>query len=369
MSTIADHQVTSAVPPPPTPGAIDTDVHHTPGTVEELFPHLAPQWIDYIVERGLPGFEPNYYPPQSPLTVRPDLVAPDGPPPGTDPEAIIADVLGRAGCTHAVLNTLYGVVPMGNEFFAAAVASAVNDWQRERWLDADPRLHASVIVPTQAPEAAAREIDRVATDGRFVQVLMYVRDRMPLGRSWYWPIYEAAERHGLPLAVHPFGSFHHPNTPAGWASTYAEEYAAQAQLFHAQVVSLVCQGVFTRHPGLRVLLLESGVSWLPPLMWRFDKDWKGLRHDTPWVDRPPSAVIREHIRLATAPLDVADTEELLSVIDQLGSEDLLVYSSDHPHAHHTPGTDAVLGLPDPLRRKVLSDNARALYRIDRGGHS
>lgn len=368
MSALADDRPLAVDPPPPTPGAIDTDVHHTPVGVEELFPHLAPQWVDYIVERGLPGFEPNYYPPQSPLAVRPDLVEPDRPPAGTDPGQVVSDVLGRAGCAHAVLNTLYGVVPMGNEFFAAAVASALNDWQRERWLDADPRLRASIIVPTQAPEAAAREIDRVAADGRFVQVFLHVRDRMPLGRSWYWPIYAAAERHGLPVAVHPFGSFHHPNTPAGWASTYAEEYAAQSQLFHAQVVSFVCQGAFARHPGLRVVLLESGVSWLPPLMWRFDKDWKGLRHDTPWVDRPPSEVIREHIRLATAPLDVAGTNELLTVIDHLGSEDLLVYSSDHPHAHHAPGTDAVLGLPDPLRRKVLSGNARELYDFDRGEH-
>jgi uncharacterized protein len=366
MSTIADRAPDPTAVPPPTPGAVDTDVHHGPAAVEELFGHLDGYWTDYVVERGLPGFEPNYYPPHGPLSVRPDLSDPDGPPPGTDPGALVADVLDRAGSAHAVLNCLYGVQPMQNEYFAAALSSALNDWQRERWLDADPRLRASVVIPTQSPEAAAREIDRVADDPRFVQVLMFVRDRMPLGRSWFWPIYAAAERHGLPVAVHPFGSFHHPNTAAGWASTYAEEYAGQAQLFHAQVVSLVCQGVFARHPGLRVVLLESGVSWLPPLLWRFDKDWKGLRHDTPWVDRPPSQIVREHVRLSTAPLDVDGTDELLGVIDRLGSEDMLVYSSDHPHAHHDAGAAAVLGLPDPLRRKVLSDNARALYRLDSG---
>lgn len=366
MSTTAESRRDPVPIPAPTPGAIDTDVHHGVTAVDELFGHLDIQWIDYIVERGLPGFEPNYYPPQSPLAARPDLALPDGPPPGSEPRALIGDVLDRAGSAHAILNLLYGVQPMQNEFLAAALSSALNDWQRERWLDADPRLRASIVLPTQDPVAAAREIDRVATDGRFVQALMFVRDRMPLGRRWFWPIYEAAERHGLPVAVHPFGSFHHPNTPAGWASTYVEEYAAQAQLFHAQVVSLVCQGVFARHPALRVVLLESGVSWLPALMWRFDKDWKGLRHDTPWVDRAPSTLIREHVRLSTAPLDVADTDELLGLIDRLGSEDMLLYSSDHPHAHFAPGTDAVLGLPEGLRRKVLSDNARELYRLDRG---
>jgi uncharacterized protein len=352
--------------PPPVPGAIDTDVHHTPSAVDELFPYLSDQWRDYIVERGLPGFEPNYYPRGAPISARPDLASPYGSPVNAVPEALIAEVLDRACADHAVLNCLYGVAPMQNEYFASALAAAINDWQRERWLASDRRLRASVVIPTQNPELAAREIDRVAADGGFVQVLTFVRAQMQLGKRFYWPIYAAAQRHGLPVAVHPFGSFNHPNTPAGWASTYIEEYSAQAQLFHAQVVSLVCQGVFAKFPRLRVVLLESGVSWLPPLMWRFDKDWKALRQDTPWVDRPPSELIREHIRLSTAPLDVAGASELLRLIDHLGSEDMLVYSSDHPHWHYEPGTTAVLGLPDGLRAKVLSENARAVYPLDRG---
>ncbi|MCE3551398.1 amidohydrolase family protein [Pseudonocardia sp. RS11V-5] len=347
---------------------MDVDVHHDLAAVEELFPYLDAHWRDYVVERGLPGFDTNYYPQASPMSVRPDLLRPDGPPPATDPATVAADVLDRTGSSTAILNCLYGVQPMQNEYLAAALSSALNDWQRERWLAVDPRLRASIVVPTQNAELAAREIDRTAADGAFVQVLMFVRDRMQLGKRFFWPIYEAAERHGLPIAVHPFGSFNHPNTPAGWASTYIEEYVAQAQLFHAQVVSIVCQGVLARFPELRFVLLESGASWLPPLMWRFDKDWKGLRHDTPWVDRAPSDLIRRHFRLATAPLDVEGPDGLLRLIDQLGSDEMLLYSSDYPHHHHDPGVGSVLGLPDDLRQKVLSGNARALYPLDRGGH-
>lgn len=69
------------------------------------------------------------------------------------------------------------------------------------------------------------------------------------------------------------------------------------------MLSLVAEGVFVRFPNLMVASIEAGFTWLPPLMWRFDKDWKGLRREVPWVDRPPSEVMRDHARMTIAPLD------------------------------------------------------------------
>ena len=41
-----------------------------------------------------------------------------------------------------------------------------------------------------------------ADDPRFVQVLVLALGEQPLGRSVYWPIYAAAERHGFTVGVH-----------------------------------------------------------------------------------------------------------------------------------------------------------------------
>ena len=55
---------------------------------------------------------------------------------------------------------------------AAAFARAVNDWMRAEWLDRDPRLRASIVVPYEDPETSADEIRHWAGDRRFVQVLL-----------------------------------------------------------------------------------------------------------------------------------------------------------------------------------------------------
>ena len=113
-------------------------------------------------------------------------------------------------------------------------------------------------------------------------------------------------------------------------------------------------------------LLESGFTWLPAHMWRFDKEWRNLRRLVPWVKQPPSAYIRQHMRVTIQPLDApADTKQLLQIVDQLGSEDMLLYASDYPHQHASDPTAQLLQhVPETLARKIRVDNARALYALN-----
>jgi predicted TIM-barrel fold metal-dependent hydrolase len=74
--------------------------------------------------------------------------------------------------------------------------------------------------------------------------------------------------------------------------------------------------------------------------------------------------VREHIRLTIQPLDApASYQQLAEVIDQLGSEEILLYSSDYPHVHSSDPLDVLGQLPPTLVRKIASDNARSWYRI------
>ncbi len=139
-----------------------------------------------------------------------------------------------------------------------------------------------------------------------------------------------------------------------------------AQVFQTQVLNLVVEGVFDRFPNLRLALIEGGWTWLPSLMWRIDKDWKGLRREVPWNTQVPSEYIRQRIRLSLQPIDgPSEPRQLLQLIEQMGSDESLMFSTDYPHWHFdTPAEAVPTGLPDTVRRKILYDNARAFYRFD-----
>jgi predicted TIM-barrel fold metal-dependent hydrolase len=206
------------------------------------------------------------------------------------------------------------------------------------------------------------EIERCAKDRRFVQVLLLAMQESPLGRRHWWPIYAAAERHRLPIGIHPGSTYRHSITSLGWPTYYIEDYASYAQAFQSQLGSLISEGVFTKFPGLKVVLIESGVTWLTGFLWRFSKFWRGVRSEMPWVDRPPADIVRDHVRLTIQPFDApAEPGVVERVIDHLRCDDILLYASDFPHWQFD-GDDALPpGLPEALRHKILVDNPLATY--------
>jgi predicted TIM-barrel fold metal-dependent hydrolase len=214
----------------------------------------------------------------------------------------------------------------------------------------------------QNVEYAVDEIERCAKDQRFVQVLVLAMQEVPLGRRHFWPIYAACERHGLPLGIHAGSAYRNPVTSLGWPTWYIEDYAAQAPGFQSQMASLICEGVFAKHPGLKVVLIESGCTWLPGFLWRFGKFWRGLRTEVPWVDRAPWEVVRDHFRLTIQPFDAPDSPEAVErAIEHLRSDDILLYASDYPHWQFDGDAVVPAGFSPALRRKIAIDNPLATY--------
>ena len=336
------------------PSVIDADIHLEAPRIEALFPYLEEHWVEHLTNTLDNGPALHYYPRHSPIAV-----------PGPSLEELREKVLGQPGVEIAISSCLYAVDSVHNPDAAAAYASALNDWQLHEWLEREPRLRGSIVVPIQLPALAVAEIERVAEREEFVQVLVPVRTEHPLGSRHFHPLWEAIERCGLVAAIHFGGAPVMPPTPTGWPSYFLEEYTAMAQVFATQLTSLVVEGVFDAFPKLRVTFLESGFTWLPAHMWRMDKEWRNLRRQVPWVRRPPSEYVREHVRVGIQPLDPPPlASQLLEVVDQLGSEEMLLYTSDYPHRHAFDVEETLLGhLSESLRRKIRSENARSFYRL------
>ncbi|MFN8488450.1 MAG: amidohydrolase family protein [Caldilineaceae bacterium] len=344
---------------------IDCDIHNELPSLQTLYPYLPEHWVAYCNESAFVGPDANDYPKGAPTTARPETKPASGNPPGSDLALLREQTLDAWNAEVGILNCAYRVTSVHNQDLAASLATAINRWQIDEWLDKEPRLRASIVVPSQNPLLAAQEIERVGDHPGFVQVILPVRSEAPYGNRRYDPIYEAATRHNLVVGIHYGGAPGLPSTPAGWALTYLEEYAGMAQVFQSQVISLIIEGAFDRFPGLRVVLIEGGWTWLPSLMWRIDKEWKGLRHNTPWVKRLPSEYMREHIRLTLQPVDAPpDPSHLRQIIEQIESDEMLMFSTDYPHwQFDTPDEALPLTLKEPLLGKILAENARAFYRL------
>ena len=356
--SLADHT-------PHEPGAVDCDVHVAPAAYADLLPYLSDYWRQYLSEAAvrLTGVG-HAYPPGAAVTATQEARDKGWAAPPSTYEQLKERYLDAATPRYAVLNCISGFDNHRNPYFAAAVASAINDWVRETFLEKDDRLRASLTVSPVSPEDAVQEIERAGDDRRVVQVLLPVRSDLPWGHKNNHAMYAAARECSLQVALHAWGRAGKAPTPSGFTTTYLEDYLANQPIAQAQMLSFVSEGVFERFPDLRVIVTECGFAWLPPLLWRFDKDWKGVWREVPWVKDLPSEYVNRHFRLTTAPAHLPpDAAGRAQLLEMLGGAAMLAYASDFPHDHGDSIAPLLSELPAAARRGVVHDTAAELYGL------
>jgi predicted TIM-barrel fold metal-dependent hydrolase len=345
---------------------IDCDVHNATRSKAALKPYLASRWHD-AHDHGHPYFRGlKVGAPARPSVYRIDAF-PDEGPAGSDLALLGEQLLDRYGIRRAIVHPIAEILQFPQEGeLGLALASALNDWMVAEWLHADDRIYGAISVPVEDGNLAAEEIDRASADPRFVKVTIPAMTRDPLGHSKYWPIYEVAVAHGLPIAAH-VGGFSGTEGGSGPGSFFMEQHSNLVQTYNAQAVSLIASGVFSRFPGLKVILEEGGLAWLPPLLWRLDRTWEEMREDVPHLEERPSEIARRHFWLTTQPLDEpGKPEHLAQLLEMLDMNDRLLFATDYPHWDFDDPNRvlpaSVVGAS--VRKQILSTNAEALFRFE-----
>lgn len=255
--------------------------------------------------------------------------------------------------------------------YAAALGRAYNAWLVDRWCSVENGLLGCVLACSQDPVDAAREIEKYADDPRMVGVYLPCADVDPLwGHRKYDPIFEAAQAADLPVLLHA-ATVTHPVFPFnnhGFDTEIGRHTCSHTFSMMANIVHMVTTGVPVRFPNLRIAVTEAGISWVPFLMHRLDKEYLQKHREVPFLEDKPSEYIKK-MYFATQPVEEPDNlKDLATLIDFYDGEDNTIFASDWPH-HDFDHPSKIHQIPfsNEVRRKVFGDNALRLFNIDAQG--
>jgi predicted TIM-barrel fold metal-dependent hydrolase len=253
-----------------------------------------------------------------------------------------------------------------------AVFTSYNEWLHDDWgYDRDGRIQTGPLLPLVDPVWAEAEIDRIVERGaKFVTMRPApIRSRgisRTLGDPAHDRIWAKLAEAGVIVAFHAADSGY-GRTLADWGesgaytghkgSPFGETLAVHIErpIFDT-MASLVCHGVFDRHPTLRVVSLELGSGWVPYLVHRFKKAYGKVPQ---LFGSDPVESFREHVWIAPFYED-----EVIALREDLGADHILLGSDwPHPEGLETPlscyedfvplgPTDVRLALRDNLKKLV-----------------
>jgi predicted TIM-barrel fold metal-dependent hydrolase len=347
---------------------IDSDIHPSLAHPAALHPFLPANWREHLIQYGI---RPHgiyagrgTYPRFTPNTARRDAWPPNGQPPGSDLAFMQQQHLDRYDIEVGILEPLIEANVSRNLEFGAALVSAANDWQIATFTSQEKRLKASILIPGEDPEASVAEIEKRAGDPQFAQIQLGSRSAEPIGRKKYWPIFAAAQAANLPIGFHVGGPSAHAPSTSGWPSFYAEDHHVLTHSMQTQVASLILEGVFEHFPKLRVVMIEGGFAWAPPLAWRLDAHWAKMRNETPHLKLKPSEYMRRNVWFSTQPVEEPERPEDLRRICEWIGWDRLLYASDYPHwDFDDPMRAFPIPMSDDEKRMLFHDNAVEFYQL------
>jgi predicted TIM-barrel fold metal-dependent hydrolase len=249
-----------------------------------------------------------------------------------------------------------------------ACLEAFNSWLAEEFCAAAPdRLIGLATLPGHDPQTAVRELHRIARLGLKGAIFDVFGAAIPIfDRAWD-PLWAAAAEAVIPISVHIGAGLHLFNRIPRTETWRVPARAAVSCMQLDEVVSaMILSGALERHPGLKFVLGESGIGWIPFVLERLDYETEN--HDRADGSRSSKTAPRE---LFNRQVYATFSDETFGVrfISEIG-EDNVMWASDYPHGDGTfPHSAAVIermlrGIAPEIKRKVLHTNVAKLYRLE-----
>lgn len=255
-----------------------------------------------------------------------------------------------------------------------ALFHSLNQWVAEEYGFGNGRQYPVGAVALVDPAKAMEELEFLIAAGCNAVQVLPAPVRGPLGtRSLGDPVYDpfwARCAEAKILVCSHVGDSGYDRNYREWAGTLSGG-ANEAQPFNKGamkecfdnmgrpasdfICTMVCTGVFDRHPGLKVAIVESGSAWVKPMLERLARVYHKAPQD---FARDPVQTVREHVFI------MPFYEDSARALGELLGMDKVIFGSDWPHPE---------GLGDPLdflddirdlsaaeQKMVMSDNLKNL---------
>lgn len=245
------------------------------------------------------------------------------------------------------------------------ILQVYNDRMSEFCKVSPNRLIGYGITPTQSPEQAVAELERVRKLDHVQGMLLPVKPDLSDWIDPIWePLFAAAESLGFVLSVHGGKPRWMPprselaKMPHGMALYIHTGYTSMIEAF----TQIFWSGCFDRHPKLKIVSVEGDIGWIPHWKERSDRVFSKFAVDKGFKTHPHEWFGKNF--LATFEADPIG----IRCLDVIG-DDVLMWASDYPHsASSFPDSKGHIqkhfgDLAPATRRKLTWDTCAALYGI------
>jgi uncharacterized protein len=247
----------------------------------------------------------------------------------------------------------------------SAMYRAYHRWMADYCGAFPNRLTGVILASSRDIEGSVKEIERCAKQEWPLAVFVYAPFGVPLDHPDLEPVWAAAERNDLSVALHTF-TVMPPYAPGGldtWDNLWLQRSAAHPWCGMRNMASLIGAGVMDRYPKLRIGVLEAGHSWLPFWMARLDEHAHSIRAALPDLKLTPSEYVMSGRYFQS--IEIPEGPKLTQQVIDIVGEDLLMYASDYPHGESwfPKSVETVLAwdMPRPIKQKLFWDNAVKYY--------
>jgi len=276
--------------------------------------------------------------------------------------ARIAD-MDAAGIDHQVLSHQSpGSQQMDGDAAVLACQNA-NDVLADIIAAHSTRFSGFAMLPTEEPAAAAEELDRAINELKLNGAMIHGRSAGRfLDDQFYWPIFERAEKLGVPIYIHP--SEPDPALTKLLLSPYDDTHPAltgPAWGFGVETgthaIRLILSGLFERCPDLQIILGHMGEG-LP--FW-LDRIADSLSRPG---NRPCdfAAYLRNNFHVTTSGF-FSDTA--LKCCLEIMGPDRVLFAVDYPYASNARAIEWLRHAPvsAKVREAIFETNATKLLQL------